>query len=71
MNVAAERIRQQIAAILSACGMDTDLVRSAAEVMVETNLAGIDSHGISMLMLYEEVQRAVSKQQGHEVHCAP
>jgi LDH2 family malate/lactate/ureidoglycolate dehydrogenase len=44
MNVSAERIRQQIAAILSAWGMDADLVRSTTEVMVETDLAGIDSH---------------------------
>src|SRR5512140_1032358 len=58
MNVPAERIRQQIAAILSAWGMDAELVRSTTEVMVETDLAGIDSHGISMLMLYEELRAA-------------
>jgi LDH2 family malate/lactate/ureidoglycolate dehydrogenase len=56
MNVSAERIRQQIAAILTAWGMDAQLVRSTTEVMVETDLAGIDSHGISMLMLYEDLR---------------
>jgi LDH2 family malate/lactate/ureidoglycolate dehydrogenase len=58
MNVSAERIRQQIAAILTAWGMDAHLVRSTTEVMVETDLAGIDSHGISMLMLYEDLRSA-------------
>ncbi len=58
MNVSAERIRQQITAILSAWGMNADLVRSTTEVMVETDLAGVDSHGISMLMLYEELRSA-------------
>lgn len=39
MKVSAERIRQQIAAILTAWGMDADLIRSTTEVMVETDLA--------------------------------
>jgi LDH2 family malate/lactate/ureidoglycolate dehydrogenase len=56
MNVPAERVRQQIAAILTAWGMDADLVRATTEVMVETDLAGIDSHGISMLTLYETLR---------------
>ncbi len=58
MKVSAERVRQQITAILTAWGMDADLVRSTTEVMVETDLAGIDSHGIQMLMLYEELRSA-------------
>ena len=58
MKVSAECIGQQIAAILSAWGMDADLARSTTEVMVETDLAGIDSHGISMLMLYEDLRAA-------------
>ena len=58
MKIAADRVRQQIADILTAWGMDADLVRSTTDVMVETDLAGIDSHGISMLMLYEELRAA-------------
>ena len=58
MNVSAEQVRAQIAAILTAWGMDANLVRSTAEVMLETDLAGIDSHGISMLMLYEDLSAA-------------
>ena len=51
--VAADTLRTQIAAILTAWGMRADLVRTTAEVMVETNLIGVDSHGISMLTDYE------------------
>lgn len=54
MLVPADRIREQISVVLAAWGMEPDVVRIAAEVMTDTDLAGIDSHGISMLMLYEE-----------------
>jgi LDH2 family malate/lactate/ureidoglycolate dehydrogenase len=57
MNVPAERIREQIRSIFGAWGMDAELVRSAAEVMVETDLMGVDSHGVSMLMDYDEARR--------------
>ena len=50
---AAERVREQIVSVLESWGMDRELVRTAAEVMVETDLAGVDSHGVSMLMDYE------------------
>lgn len=58
MNVPADRARAQIVSILTAWGMDDDLVRTTAEVMVETDLAGIDSHGVSMLMDYESARTA-------------
>jgi LDH2 family malate/lactate/ureidoglycolate dehydrogenase len=47
-------IHAQISAVLAAWGMPADVVRTAADIMTDTDLAGIDSHGISMLMLYEE-----------------
>src|SRR5438094_7457055 len=53
MNVPVERGREQIVTLLSAWGMDRELVRTTAEVMLETDLAGVDSHGVSMLMDYE------------------
>jgi LDH2 family malate/lactate/ureidoglycolate dehydrogenase len=53
MNVSADRIRRQITAILTAWGMDPEPVKTCAEVMVETDLSGVDSHGISMLTDYE------------------
>ncbi|HUK07357.1 MAG TPA: Ldh family oxidoreductase [Stellaceae bacterium] len=54
MNVSAERVRQQIESVLTAWGMAPELVRTTAEVMVETDLAGVDSHGVSMLMDYDQ-----------------
>lgn len=57
VNVPAERVREQILSIFSAWGMDGELARTAAEVMVETDLAGVDSHGVSMLMDYDDARR--------------
>ncbi len=57
-RVAAGRIRAQVIAILLAWGMPEDLVETTAEVMTETDLMGVDSHGISMLMLYERMRMA-------------
>jgi LDH2 family malate/lactate/ureidoglycolate dehydrogenase len=54
MLVPAHTIHAQISAVLAAWGMPADVVRTAADAMTDTDLAGIDSHGISMLMLYEE-----------------
>jgi LDH2 family malate/lactate/ureidoglycolate dehydrogenase len=54
MRFPAETIHRQISEVLRAWGMPADVVRTAADVMTDTDLAGIDSHGISMLMLYEE-----------------
>jgi len=53
-RVPAERIRAQIESVLTAWGMAPELVRVTAEVMLETDLAGVDSHGISMLMDYDQ-----------------
>jgi LDH2 family malate/lactate/ureidoglycolate dehydrogenase len=58
MNASCASLRQQIASILAAWGMDADLAATTTEVMVEADLAGIDSHGISMLMLYEDLRNA-------------
>lgn len=53
MNITHDRVRQQIVNILRAWGMADDLVNITADAMVETDLLGVDSHGISMLMMYE------------------
>jgi LDH2 family malate/lactate/ureidoglycolate dehydrogenase len=55
--VPAETCRAQIVAVLTAWGMEPETVRVTAEVMVETDLSGVDSHGISMLMDYDESRR--------------
>ena len=54
MNVPHERVRAQIEAILQSWGMAPDLLATTVEAMVETDLLGVDSHGISMLMTYEK-----------------
>ncbi|WP_424135200.1 Ldh family oxidoreductase [Roseomonas chloroacetimidivorans] len=53
LQVPAERVRRQILNVLHAWGMAEDLAATTAEAMVETDLMGIDSHGLSMLMMYE------------------
>jgi LDH2 family malate/lactate/ureidoglycolate dehydrogenase len=53
MNVPAERVRAQIAAILAAWGMRENLAHTTTEAMIDTDLSGVDSHGIAMLTDYE------------------
>jgi LDH2 family malate/lactate/ureidoglycolate dehydrogenase len=55
VKVAAATVREQIEAVLIGWGMLPELVAITADVMVDTDLAGIDSHGISMLMYYEDM----------------
>ncbi|PWC29759.1 Ldh family oxidoreductase [Teichococcus aestuarii] len=57
-QVPAERVHRQILNILLAWGMDPVLAATTAEAMVETDLMGIDSHGLSMLMMYETMRNA-------------
>ena len=57
MNVPAGKVRRQIETLFAAWGMDPGLARTAADVMVETDLAGVDSHGVSMLMDYDDYRR--------------
>ena len=49
----ATRVRAQIVAILAAWGMDPALIETTANVMIATDLSGVDSHGVSMLMDYD------------------
>jgi len=58
MNIGADKVRRQILLILQAWGMAPDMAGVTAELMVETDLMGIDSHGVSMLMMYEEMRQA-------------
>jgi len=58
MNVGADRVRQQIVNVLAAWGMAPELIEVTADKMVETDLFGVESHGISMLMMYETMRRA-------------
>ncbi|CAM3774790.1 Ldh family oxidoreductase [Bordetella tumulicola] len=58
IEVPAARVRQQIQQVLVAWGMPEDLATTTADLMAETDLLGIDSHGISMLPSYEAKLRA-------------
>jgi len=56
-RVPVDTIHAQISAVLSAWGMPDDIVRVTADIMAETDLRGIDSHGIAMLPLYAQQRR--------------
>lgn len=56
-KVDEKAVRRQILEILHAWGMDAGLAQTTADAMVETDLLGVDSHGISMLMTYEQRHR--------------
>ncbi|MGK9171425.1 Ldh family oxidoreductase [Inquilinus limosus] len=58
VTVPAAAVRAQIEAVLRAWGMPEDKIAVTADVMVETDLRGIDSHGISMLIAYRQLQEA-------------
>jgi len=53
-----DRVRAQIESLLSAWGMSETQAVTSAEVMVDTDLSGVDSHGISMLMDYNRSRRS-------------
>src|SRR5476649_2738150 len=53
LHFSAERLSRQIRLILQGWGMSTERARLTARLMVETDLLGVESHGISMLPQYE------------------
>ena len=57
VRVPAELVHRQILTVLTAWGMPRDLAETTAGVMVETDLRGVDSHGINMLRQYDETFR--------------
>jgi LDH2 family malate/lactate/ureidoglycolate dehydrogenase len=58
MRVPAARIREQLVSVLRAWGMSDAHADTTAEMMLETDLRGVDSHGISMLPTYDREYRA-------------
>ncbi len=48
----AEALRSTAAALLAAAGMDTDMARDVAAVLVEGDLLGHDTHGLALLAPY-------------------
>lgn len=51
--VSAERLREQLAAIFTAWGFNPAHVPDIVSLMVESDLRGIDSHGVGKIKLYE------------------
>ena len=58
VRVPAERIRAQLVSVLRAWGMSDAHADTTAAMMLETDLRGVDSHGISMLPTYDREFRA-------------
>lgn len=52
----ASQLHEQIVAVLRAWGMPGEPADATATVLADTDLSGIDSHGVSMLMLYEQLR---------------
>src|SRR5437762_2405931 len=54
MRIPAKHIHEQLVAVLRAWEMSDAYAETTAEMMVETDLRGVDSHGISMLPTYDQ-----------------
>src|SRR5215813_14123403 len=53
MRVPSKKISEQLVSVFRAWGMSAAHADVTAEMMVETDLRGVDSHGISMLPTYD------------------
>ncbi len=58
MRARAASVQAQLEAILLAWGMPADLAAETAQVMTDTDLAGIDSHGVGLVPTYDAMRRA-------------
>ena len=58
MRVPAPQIRCQLVSVFRAWGMSEEHADTTAEMMTETDLRGVDSHGISMLPTYDQEFRS-------------
>jgi len=56
--VAAERLRAVAGAVLAALGVPATDAATVAEVLVEADLTGVDSHGVHLLLMYADRLRA-------------
>lgn len=57
MNIRAEELQAWIAAILAGCEVPDDEAAVAAAVLVDANLSGVDTHGVSRLRPYTDLLR--------------
>ena len=58
VHVTPAVLKRQVELVLSAWGMAPDKIEVIADLLVETDLRGIESHGASMLPLYDRMRRA-------------
>jgi LDH2 family malate/lactate/ureidoglycolate dehydrogenase len=58
MRVPSKKIHDQLVTVFRAWGMSDAHAETTAQMMVETDLRGVDSHGISMLPTYDSEFRA-------------
>src|SRR5712692_3997666 len=58
MRVPSKQIHEQLASVFRAWGMSDAHAETTAQMMVETDLRGVDSHGVSMLPTYDKEFRA-------------
>lgn len=58
MRVPADTIKSQLTAVFRAWGMSDEHAATTALMMAETDLRGVDSHGISMLPTYDKEFRS-------------
>ena len=58
IHVKADTLHRQLVSVLVAWGMSAPHAQTTADMMVETDLRGVDSHGISMLPTYDREVRA-------------
>src|ERR1700693_6369626 len=54
MRVLPQQIRSQLVSVFRAWGMSEAHADTTGDMMVETDLRGVDSHGISMLPTYDQ-----------------
>ena len=52
-TVPAELLHRQLTTVFTTWGMSQDHADTAATIMVETDLSGVDSHGFGMLPFYQ------------------
>lgn len=57
ITVPADLLHRQLTTVFTAWGMAEEHADTAATIMVETDLSGVDSHGIGMLPHYQKLLR--------------
>jgi len=57
MNVPAAKLSSQLSAIFRAWGMSEPALEACVRLMLGADLRGVDSHGVMMLPLYDELRR--------------